>query len=357
MRNLIEPADLTLPETLAVLDLADRMEADPAAYAHAAEGRILATLFYEPSTRTRLSFESAMLRLGGRTLGFAGAQLSSASKGETVGDTARVVSNYADVIAMRHPLEGAPLRASMFARVPVINAGDGGHSHPTQTLIDLMTIRQRKGRLDHLTIGFCGDLKFGRTVHSLASALSRFKGNQFVFISPDELKIPRYLAEQLQKDGQPYRETAELEAELPHLDVLYMTRIQRERFFNEEEYLRLKGTYELNGALLRAAPADMPVLHPLPRIDEITLDVDSDPRAAYFDQVHNGVYVRMALILSLLGLPDPVTGHIVLVNRAAPAVSPGTEHCRNPRCITAAEADCETLKTENGCCAYCGQKL
>ena len=232
MRHFIEPGSFSLAEQLALLDLADRMEADPAPYAHLCDGRILATLFYEPSTRTRLSFESAMLRLGGKTLGFAGAQLSSASKGETVADTARVVSNYADVIAMRHPKEGAPLRASMYARVPVINAGDGGHAHPSQTMIDLMTIRQRKGRLDHLTIGFCGDLKFGRTVHSLTAALSQFEGNRFVFISPEELRIPQYVKDEtLTPLHQNYKETADLEAELPGLDVLYMTRIQQERFF------------------------------------------------------------------------------------------------------------------------------
>ena len=229
MRHFIEPNSFSLDEQLALLDLADRMEANPAPYAHLCDGRILATLFYEPSTRTRLSFESAMLRLGGKTLGFAGAQLSSASKGETVADTARVVSNYADVIAMRHPKEGAPLRASMYARVPVINAGDGGHAHPSQTMIDLMTIRQCKGRLDHLTIGFCGDLKFGRTVHSLTAALSQFEGNRFVFISPEELRIPQYVKDEtLTPLHQTYKETADLEAELPHLDVLYMTRIQPE---------------------------------------------------------------------------------------------------------------------------------
>ena len=306
MRHFIEPNSFSLDEQLALLDLADRMEADPAPYAHLCDGRILATLFYEPSTRTRLSFESAMLRLGGKTLGFAGAQLSSASKGETVADTARVVSNYADVIAMRHPKEGAPLRASLYARVPVINAGDGGHAHPSQTMIDLMTIRQRKGRLDHLTVGFCGDLKFGRTVHSLTAALSQFEGNRFVFISPEELRIPQYVKDEtLTPLHQTYKETADL-------DVLYMTRIQQERFFNEEDYLRLKGCYSLNAKLLELAPSDMPVLHPLPRIDEIKLDVDSDPRAAYFDQVHNGVYIRMAIILALLGIPDPVTGNKVL---------------------------------------------
>ena len=228
-------------------------------------------------------------------------------------DTARVVSNYADGIAMRHPKEGAPLRASLSARVPVINAGDGGHAHPSQTMIDLMTIRQRKGRLDHLTIGFCGDLKFGRTVHSLTAALSQFEGNRFVFISPEDLRLPQYVKnESLEPTHQIYKETADLEAELPHLDVLYMTRIQQERFFNEEEYLRLKGCYQLDEALLQKAPQDMPVLHPLPRIDEIKKDVDDDPRAAYFDQVHNGVYIRMAIILALLDIPDPVTGKKVL---------------------------------------------
>lgn len=311
MRNLIDPADLTLPETLAILDLADRMEADPAAYAHAAEGRILATLFYEPSTRTRLSFESAMLRLGGRTLGFAGAQLSSASKGETVGDTARVVSNYADIIAMRHPMEGAPLRASMFARVPVINAGDGGHSHPTQTLLDMMTIRRRKGRLDNLTIGFCGDLKFGRTVHSLIKSLARYDNVKFVLISPEELRVPDYIInEVLEPRGIPYIETRNLEGALPDLDILYMTRVQRERFFNEEDYIRLRDSYILTAEKLNLAPADMAVLHPLPRVNEITLDVDDDPRAAYFEQAQNGVYVRMALIMTLLGLKDPKTGEV-----------------------------------------------
>ena len=303
MRHFIEPNSFSRNEQLALLDLADRMEANPAPYAHLCDGRILATLFYEPSTRTRLSFESAMLRLGGKTLGFAGAQLSSASKGETVEDTARVVSNYADVIAMRHPKEGAPLRASQYARVPVINAGDGGHAHPSQTMIDLMTIRQRKGRLDHLTIGFCGDLKFGRTVHSLTAALSQFEGNRFVFISPEDLRLPRYVkTESLEPTHQVYTETDDLEAELPHLDVLYMTRIQRERFVTAEEYANLEGNYQLTAEKMKRAKKDMLVLHPLPRVDEIAQDVDDDPRAAYFTQVQNGVYVRMALILTLLGI-------------------------------------------------------
>ena len=297
-----------------ILDLADRIRTQPDSYAHAAEQKKLATLFYEPSTRTRLSFESAMLGLGGQTLGFSDASQSSASKGETVADTARVVSCYADIIAMRHPKEGAPLRASMYAGVPVINAGDGGHNHPTQTLIDLMTIRQRKGRLDHLTIGFCGDLKFGRTVHSLVNSLVRFPDNQFYFISPEELRVPDYLIEDtLEPANAPYYEVDSLEDILPKLDVLYMTRVQKERFFNEEDYLRLKGTYVLTKDKLQLAPADMPVLHPLPRVGEITLDVDDDPRAAYFDQVKNGVYLRMALILSLLNIADPVTGEKTLI--------------------------------------------
>ena len=254
-----------------------------------------------------------MLNLGGHVLGFPSENVSSATKGESVADTIRVVSCYADIVAMRHPKEGAPLRASMYARVPVINAGDGGHAHPSQTMIDLMTIRQRKGRLDHLTIGFCGDLKFGRTVHSLTAALSQFEGNRFVFISPEDLRLPRYVkTESLEPTHQVYKETDDLETELPGLDVLYMTRIQQERFFSEEEYLRLKGCYQLDEDMLKLAPLDMPVLHPLPRIDEIKLDVDNDPRAAYFDQVHNGVYIRMAIILALLGIPDPLTGKKVL---------------------------------------------
>ena len=311
MRHLIDPADFTLEETLSLMDLADRIHDDPAAYKDVAARKRLATLFYEPSTRTRLSFEAAMLNLGGQVLGFPDAGVSSASKGETVADTIRVISCVADIAAMRHPKEGAPLRASRYSRIPVINAGDGGHSHPTQTLLDMMTIRQRKGRLDHLTIGFCGDLKFGRTVHSLTAALSQFEGNRFVFISPEDLRLPQYVKnESLEPTHQIYKETADLEAELPHLDVLYMTRIQQERFFNEEEYLRLKGCYQLDEALLQKAPQDMPVLHPLPRVNEITLDVDDDPRAAYFDQVQNGVYMRMALIMTLLGLKDPKTGEV-----------------------------------------------
>ena len=313
MRHLIDPLDFTLEETLKILNLADRISENPSAYSHVADGKKLATLFYEPSTRTRLSFEAAMLNLGGQTLGFAGAEQSSATKGETVADTARVVSCYADIIAMRHPKEGAPLRASMYSNVPIINAGDGGHNHPTQTLIDMMTIRQRKGRLDHLTIGFCGDLKFGRTVHSLVNSLVRYPENQFYFISPDELRVPEYLIEDTLKPANiPYHEVDDLENTLPKLDVLYMTRVQKERFFNEEDYVRLKGIYMLTKDKLQLAPSDMPVLHPLPRVDELSLDVDDDKRAAYFQQVQNGVYIRMALIMSLLGISDPITGEEIL---------------------------------------------
>ena len=313
MRHLLDPLDFTLEETLKILNLADRISENPSAYSHVADGKKLATLFYEPSTRTRLSFEAAMLNLGGQTLGFAGAEQSSATKGETIADTARVVSCYADIIAMRHPKEGAPLRASMYSNVPIINAGDGGHNHPTQTLIDMMTIRQRKGRLDHLTIGFCGDLKFGRTVHSLVNSLVRYPENQFYFISPDELRVPEYLIEDTLKPANiPYHEVDDLENTLPKLDVLYMTRVQKERFFNEEDYVRLKGIYMLTKDKLQLAPSDMPVLHPLPRVDEISLDVDDDKRAAYFQQVQNGVYIRMALIMSLLGISDPITGEEIL---------------------------------------------
>ena len=314
MRHLIDSLDLSVAETQEILDLADRIAADPAAYAHCADGKILATLFYEPSTRTRLSFETAMLNLGGKALGFAGAEQCSATKGETVADTARVVSCYADIIAMRHPKEGAPLRASMYSKIPVINAGDGGHNHPTQTMIDLLTIRQRKGRLDHLKVGFCGDLKFGRTVHSLVNSLVRYPGNEFYFISPEELKVPDYLVEDTLKPTKtPYHEVISLEDTLPGLDVLYMTRVQKERFFNEEDYIRLKDIYILDQEKLNLAKADMPVLHPLPRVDEIATEVDADPRAAYFQQVLNGKFIRMALILSLLDLTDPVTGKKVLV--------------------------------------------
>ena len=312
MRHLIEPKNFTDKEIQDVLDLAERIAMNPEMYSHVADGKKLATLFYEPSTRTRLSFEAAMLSLGGKTLGFSSAEQSSATKGETVADTIRVVGCYADIIAMRHPKEGAPLLASMYAKVPVINAGDGGHNHPTQTMIDLMTIRSRKGKLDHLKIGFCGDLKFGRTVHSLTKALMRYEGNEFWFISPEELRIPEYLEKMLQRQNISYHECDNLENVLPELDVLYMTRVQKERFFNEEDYVRLKDRYILTEEKLNLAKKDMPVLHPLPRVNEIACEVDNDPRAAYFEQVQNGLYVRMALIIALLGLEDPVKGEVIL---------------------------------------------
>ena len=311
MRHLIEPMDFTEKEIRNILDLANRIATNPSLYSHVAEGKKLATLFYEPSTRTRLSFESAMLSLGGKTLGFSSAEQSSATKGETVADTVRVVSCYEDIIAMRHPKEGAPLQASMYAKVPVINAGDGGHNHPTQTLIDMMTIRNRKGRLDHLKVGFCGDLKFGRTVHSLTKTLMRYEGNEFYFISPEELRIPEYLEKKLHGKNISYHECEELESVLPKLDVLYMTRVQKERFFNEEDYIRLKDRYILTEEKLSLADKNMPVLHPLPRVNEIAYEVDDDPRAAYFEQVQNGVYIRMALIMALLGLEDPGKGEVV----------------------------------------------
>ncbi len=311
MRHLIDPLDFTLEETTRLMDLADRIARDPAAYQDVAARKKLATLFYEPSTRTRLSFEAAMLNLGGKVLGFPDAGVSSAAKGETVADTIRVVSCYADIAAMRHPKEGAPLRASRYSRIPVINAGDGGHSHPTQTLLDMLTIRRRKGRLDRLTIGFCGDLKFGRTVHSLIKSLARYEGMRFVLISPEELRVPDYIIHEfLEPRGIEFVETRSLEQAMPELDILYMTRVQRERFFNEEDYVRLKNSYMLTEAKMSLARSDMAVLHPLPRVNEITLDVDDDPRAAYFEQVQNGVYMRMALIMTLLGLKDPKTGEV-----------------------------------------------
>ena len=283
--------------------LATKMLADPAAYAHKCDGKILATLFFEPSTRTRLSFESAMLSLGGQVLGFSEASSSSAAKGESVADTVRTVSCYSDIIAMRHPKEGAPLVASQHSLVPVINAGDGGHNHPTQTLTDLLTIHHEKGRFDNLTVGFCGDLKFGRTVHSLISAMSRYAGAKIVLVSPEELKLPSYVKKEvLQKNGIPYEQTTDLEPVMPELDILYMTRVQRERFFNEEDYLRLKDSYILTPDKLHNAKADLSILHPLPRVNEISVAVDQDPRAAYFRQVRYGRYIRMALIMKLLGI-------------------------------------------------------
>ena len=301
MRHLMSPLDFSVDELDKLLDLANDIEKYPQKYAHACEGKKLATCFYEPSTRTRLSFEAAMLNLGGSVLGFASADSSSASKGESVSDTIRIISCYADICAMRHPKEGAPLVASQKSLIPVINAGDGGHQHPTQTLTDLLTIRSLKGRLGNMTIGLCGDLKFGRTVHSLIAALIRYPGIRFVLISPEELRIPSYIREDvLMANNIPFTECERLEDAMPELDVLYMTRVQKERFFNEEDYIRLKDFYVLTKAKLDLAKEDMLVLHPLPRVNEISVEVDDDPRAAYFKQAQYGVYVRMALILTLL---------------------------------------------------------
>ena len=301
MRHVISPLDFSVEELDKLLDLAAGIEKNPAKYAHACDGKVLATLFYEPSTRTRLSFESAMIHLGGQVLGFSSAASSSAAKGESVSDTIRMISCYADICAMRHPKEGAPTVATAVSSIPVINAGDVGHQHPTQTLTDLMTIRSLKGRLDHLTIGLCGDLKFGRTVHSLINALVRYSGISFVLISPEELRIPDYIREDvLDAKGVSYQEVERLEDVIGGLDLLYMTRVQRERFFNEEDYVRLKDFYILDKKKMSLAGKDMLVLHPLPRVNEISVEVDSDPRAAYFKQVQYGVYVRMALILTLL---------------------------------------------------------
>ncbi len=303
MRNLLSITDFSVEEINEVLTTASDIIANPNKYFDKCKNKILATLFFEPSTRTRLSFESAMLSLGGKTLGFSDANSSSSSKGESVSDTIRVVSCYSDIIAMRHPKEGAPLVASYVSDVPIINAGDGGHNHPTQTLTDLLTIKTEKGRLDNLTIGFCGDLKFGRTVHSLIQALSRYKGIKLVLISPEELKIPDYVKQDvIDKNGMHYIETRSLEDAMPELDVLYMTRVQQERFFNEDDYLRLRDSYILTAEKLEKAKEDMCILHPLPRVNEIAVEVDNDPRACYFKQVKNGRYVRMALILKLLGI-------------------------------------------------------
>lgn len=301
MRHLMSPLDLSVEELDQLLDLAGDIEKNPQKYAHACDGMKLATCFYEPSTRTRLSFEAAMLNLGGSVLGFASADSSSAAKGESVSDTIRIISCYADICAMRHPKEGAPLVASQKSSIPVINAGDGGHQHPTQTLTDLLTIRSLKGKLDNMTIGLCGDLKFGRTVHSLINALIRYPGIRFVLISPEELKIPDYIREDvLVKNNIPFEEVTRLDDAMPKLDILYMTRVQKERFFNEEDYVRLKNYYILDKEKMKLSKDDMYVLHPLPRVNEISVEVDDDPRAAYFRQAQYGVYVRMALILTLL---------------------------------------------------------
>ena len=303
MKHIISPLDLSLSELNEVLELAEQIIANPKKYSECCHGKKLATLFYEPSTRTRLSFEAAMLNLGGNVLGFSSADSSSASKGESVADTIRVVSSYADICAMRHPKEGAPYVASTYSSIPVINAGDGGHNHPTQTLTDLLTIKTLKGRLDNLTIGFCGDLKFGRTVHSLINAMVRYPNVKFILISPEELRIPAYLREEVLDHGKiEYSEVKNLEAVLPELDLLYMTRVQKERFFNEEDYIRLKDSFILDSKKMSLAKEDMLVLHPLPRVNEIATEVDDDPRAVYFKQAELGVYVRMALIMKLLNI-------------------------------------------------------
>ena len=358
-RSLISILDLSIPELDDLIATANDIIENPAKYAEACKGKKLATLFYEPSTRTRLSFEAAMLELGGSVLGFSEATSSSASKGESVADTAKVISCYADIIAMRHPRDGAPFVAAQNATIPVINAGDGGHNHPTQTLTDLLTISREKGRLDHLTVGLCGDLKYGRTVHSLIEAMSRYEGVRFVLISPEELKVPDYIKyEVMDKDGIPYEETADLETALPELDILYMTRIQRERFADPYEYERLKDSYVLTPEKLERAKADMAILHPLPRVNEISVRVDDDPRACYFRQALCGKYIRMALIYKLLqetDQPSPSKIHPAdyLVN---------VIQCHNPRCITNVEQELDQVyypvNPEHGIyrCLYCEEK-
>lgn len=334
MRHLIDSTDLSVAEVDRILNLADDIIQDPAAFGECCKGRILATLFYEPSTRTRLSFEAAMLRLGGKVEGFSSAANTSVSKGETVADTIRVVGSYADIVAMRHPKEGAPKVASLFSPVPIINAGDGGHQHPTQTLTDLLTIRSLKGRLGGITIGLCGDLKFGRTVHSLIQSLSRYENVTFILISPEELRLPHHLIhEVLEPNHLPYREVQSLEEVIGELDVLYMTRIQQERFLDKAEYERLKDSYVLDAAKMQLAREDMIVLHPLPRVNEIALEVDSDPRSAYFKQVNFGMYVRMALILTLLGIKNPLAP----IREEEPELVAQPPVCQNPACITTAE--------------------
>ena len=356
MRHLIDPMDLSVEETAQIVALAEEIIADRAKYSTACRGRKLATLFYEPSTRTRLSFTAAMLELGGEVIGFSDAASSSVSKGETVADTVRVVRCFADIIAMRHFKEGAPLVASQYAGIPVINAGDGSHAHPTQTLTDLLTIKREKGRLDRLTIGFCGDLKFGRTVHSLLKALSRYEGVKAILISPEELRLPDYMQQELRTHSQlEFREVRTLEEAMPELDILYMTRVQKERFVDREEFDRVKDSFVLDPEKLKTAREDMIILHPLPRVNEIVRAVDNDPRAAYFRQVENGKFVRMALILTLLRWADenrpfertPVFGEPYEVGGPA---------CTNPRCISATE-DVDRLArrdADGSCrCAYC----
>ncbi len=358
-RSLISILDLSISELDSLIDTANDIIENPAKYAEVCHGKKLATLFFEPSTRTRLSFEAAMLELGGSVIGFSEANSSSASKGESVADTAKVISCYADIIAMRHPRDGAPFVAAQNATIPVINAGDGGHNHPTQTLTDLLTISREKGRLDHLTIGLCGDLKYGRTVHSLIEAMSRYEGVRFVLISPDELKVPDYIKyEVMDKHGTPYEETADLEAALPELDILYMTRIQRERFADPYEYERLKDSYILTPEKLENAKSDMAILHPLPRVNEISVKVDDDPRACYFRQALCGKYIRMALIYKLLQETDKPA--LAKTHPADYLVN--TITCHNPRCITGVEQELDQVfypvNLEHGIyrCLYCEEK-
>ena len=360
MRSLNSILDLGVDELDGLIATAEDIIAHPEAYWDRCAHKKLATLFFEPSTRTRLSFEAAMLELGGSVIGFSEASSSSASKGESVADTAKIVSCYADIIAMRHPKEGAPYAASQFSEVPIINAGDGGHNHPTQTLTDLLTIKREKGRLDHLTIGFCGDLKFGRTVHSLIKAMSRYEGIRVVLIAPDELRLPEYMLHEIetQTEGVEFREVSTMEEVMPELDILYMTRVQKERFLDEEEFNRVKDSFVLDPSKLRTAKSDMIVLHPLPRVNEITRAVDNDPRAAYFRQVENGKFVRMALIYTLLkwaegeklaAVPDLAEG--MFIDRSM--------KCPNSRCISATEdVDPLFVKAGDTCrCAYCEAKI
>ena len=358
MRHLMDILDFSVGELQDMIACAEDIIANPAKYADVCRGKKLATLFFEPSTRTRLSFEAAMLELGGSVIGFSEANSSSAAKGESVSDTARVVSCYADIIAMRHPKEGAPQVAAGKATVPVINAGDGGHHHPTQTLADLLTIWREKGRFDHLTVGLCGDLKYGRTVHSLVGAMSRYAGVKFVFISPEELRVPPYvIADVIEPKNIPYTETADLEAAMPELDILYMTRIQRERFDSAETYERLKDSYILTPEKLVTAKPDMAILHPLPRVNEISVAVDDDPRACYFKQVLNGKYMRMALILLLLreAQRDPVN-RLTEADDAEELILGGAA-CRNPRCISSTEQELQPkfrrIDKSSCRCVYC----
>lgn len=349
MRNLINILDLSTEEIDGLVRLASDILDHPEMYSDSCKGKILGALFYEPSTRTRLSFTSAMMSLGGQVLGFDQAASSSVSKGETVADTIRMVSAYSDIIAMRHPKEGAPIVASRVAGVPIINAGDGGHFHPTQTLTDLLTIHKKKGRFDNLVIGICGDLKYGRTVHSLIAAMSRYDNVRFVLISPEELRLPDYVKDDhLFQGGCEYVETENLESAIPSLDILYMTRIQEERFASREEYLRLKDSYELTASKLAIAKEDLSIMHPLPRVTEINVDVDEDPRAHYFDQAKYGRYIRMALILMLLGTKGVDDRRIFGEKRKG-------VYCNNPHCITHTEKGIEKLFDEYGKCVYCDQ--